>query len=109
MMEHLTAKFAISGAVAFLMLGPLTRLVIKFIEKFNYRSASWLAFAICLAMVIGITGWNGLAVMLVATGIGLIPVLFGSRRLNCLGILLLPFACNMSGIGPTIAHFLRLL
>ena len=103
------ASIAISGAVAFLLLGPLTRLVIKFIEKFNYRSASWLALCICLAMVIGITGWTGLAVMLVATGIGLIPVLFGSRRLNCLGILLLPFACNMSGIGPAIAHFLRLL
>ena len=67
------ASIAIAGAVAFLMLGPLTRLVIKFIERFNYRSAFWLALAICLAMVIGITGWTGLAVLLVATGIGLIP------------------------------------
>lgn len=103
------ASIAIAGAVAFMMLGPMTRVVLKFIEKFNYRSASWLALAICLAMVLGITGWAGLAVMLVATGIGLLPVLFGSRRLNCLGILLLPFACNMSGIGPAIAHFLRLM
>jgi putative membrane protein len=103
------ASIAIAGAVAFLMLGPMTKLVIKFIEKFNYRSASWLALLICLAMVVGITGWTGLAVMLVATGIGLLPVLFGSRRLNCLGILLLPFACNMSGLGPAIAHFLKLM
>ena len=103
------ASIAIAGAVAFLLLGPLTRVVLKFIERFDYRSASWLALAICLAMVLGITGWAGLVVMLVATGIGLLPVLFGSRRLNCLGILLLPFACNMSGIGPGIAHFLRLM
>ncbi|TAN37080.1 MAG: hypothetical protein EPN23_06615 [Verrucomicrobia bacterium] len=65
------------------------------------------ALVICLAMVLGITGWRGLTVMLVATGLGLIPVLFGSRRMNCLGILLLPFTCNMSGFGPTIAQFLR--
>ena len=44
----------------------------------------------------------------VATGIGLLPVLFGSRRLNCLGILLLPIACNMSGFGSKITAFLGL-
>jgi TctA family transporter len=47
--------------------------------------------------------------MTVATGIGLIPVLFGSRRLNCLGVLLLPIACNMSGVGESVAAFLGLL
>ena len=47
--------------------------------------------------------------MIVAAGIGLIPVLFGSRRLNCLGVLLLPIACNMSGVGEPVAAFLRLL
>ena len=38
----------------------------------------------------------------------LLPVLFGSRRLNCLGILLLPIACNMSGFGETITGWLGL-
>jgi len=36
-------------------------------------------------------------------------LLFGSRRLNCLGVLLLPIACNMSGIGEPVAAFLGLL
>ena len=45
---------------------------------------------------------------LLAVPIGLLPVLFGSRRLNCLGILLLPIACNMSGFGETITGWLGL-
>jgi TctA family transporter len=56
-----------------------------------------------------VTGWEGLAIMTVGVGIGLIPVLYGSRRLNCLGILLLPIGCNMSGFGQTVATWLGLL
>ena len=100
---------AIAGAVSFLLMGPLTRATIAFIERVNYRTASALALAIILAMVILMTGWGGVLVMLVATGIGLIPVLFASRRLNCLGILLLPIACNMSGFGQQIAAWLKLI
>jgi hypothetical protein len=45
----------------------------------------------------------------VATGIGLLPMLFGSRRMNCLGIILLPVACNLSGHGDLLAGILGLL
>lgn len=103
------ATIAISGAIAFLMMPICTRLVIRLIGRINYRSVSVLSLAIIVAMVGGITGWRGLAVMLVGTGIGLLPVLFGSRRLNCLGVLLLPMACNMSGVGQDVAQFLGLI
>jgi TctA family transporter len=49
-----------------------------------------------------------LLVMGVAAAIGLIPVLFHSRRLNCLGVILLPMACSMSGYGGRIAEWLGL-
>jgi TctA family transporter len=45
----------------------------------------------------------------VAGGIGLIPVLFGSRRMNCLGVLLIPITLNMAGVGPDIARLLGLI
>ena len=41
--------------------------------------------------------------------IGLVPVLLGSRRMNCLGVILLPMACNMSGVGSTVAGWLGLV
>jgi len=52
---------------------------------------------------------GGLAICAVATGIGLIPVLWGSRRMNCMGVLLLPIALNMVGAGDVVARFLGLL
>ena len=102
-------SIALSGAVSFLLLSPLTRWTLKLMDKINYRHISVFSLGIIIALVFVITGWAGLFIMTVATGIGLVPVLFGSRRLNCLGVLLLPIACNMSGVGEPVAAFLRLL
>jgi len=102
-------SIALSGAVSFLLLSPLTKWTLKLMKKVDYRWISVFALAIIVALVFSITRWTGLFVMIVATGIGLLPVLFGSRRLNCLGMLLLPIACNMSGIGEPVAAFLGLL
>lgn len=103
------AAIALSGCVSFLMMSPLARLVVRLIDRINYRWVSVIALLIIVALVFGVVGWSGFGVMLVGTGIGLIPVLYGSRRLNCLGVLLLPIACNMSGVGATVAKFLGLL
>ncbi|MDD3276038.1 MAG: tripartite tricarboxylate transporter permease [Kiritimatiellales bacterium] len=102
-------SIALSGALSFLLMSPLTKWTLKLMKKVDYRLISVFALGIIIALVFSITGWVGLFIMTVATGIGLIPVLFGSRRLNCLGVLLLPIACNMSGIGEPIAAFLGLL
>ena len=101
-------SIAIASGISYLMMEPLTKLTLKFIDRFNYRHVSTIALGIILFMVIAVTGWIGLFIAIVATGIGLLPVLFGSRRLNCLGILLLPIACNMSGFGETITGWLGL-
>jgi len=100
---------AISGGVSFLLMSPLTKWTLKLMKKVDYRLISVFALFIIIGLVFSITGWIGLFIMTVGTGIGLIPVLYGSRRLNCLGVLLLPIACNMSGIGEPIAAFLGLL
>jgi putative membrane protein len=103
------AAIAVSGAISFLLVGPLARSTIKLIERRGYRQISRAALAVVLLIVLGTTGWMGILIMIVGTGIGLIPVLFGSRRMNCLGIILLPAACNMSGVGAHIATWLGLL
>jgi putative membrane protein len=102
-------SIALSGAASFLLMSPLTKWTLKLMKKVDYRHISILSLGIIIALVFSITGWIGLFIMAVATGIGLIPVLFGSRRLNCLGVLLLPIACNMSGVGEPVAAFLGLL
>ncbi|QHI67926.1 tripartite tricarboxylate transporter permease [Tichowtungia aerotolerans] len=102
-------SIALAGGLSFLLMSPLTKWMLKLMKKVDYRLISIVALGIIVALVFSMTGGIGLFVMVVGTGIGLIPVLFGSRRLNCLGILLLPIACNMSGMGEPIAAFLGLL
>jgi putative membrane protein len=103
------AAAAIAGAVSCLLAGPLTRAVVRRVSHSGYRQASWAALVLAVGIVWAITGLPGLLVLAVSSGIGLIPVLFGSRRMNCLGVILLPMACNMSGVGVTIAEGLGLL
>jgi putative membrane protein len=100
---------AMAGGISFLLMSPLTKATLWLMKKVDYRLISVFSLGMIMTLVFSITGWIGLFIMTVGTGIGLIPVLFGSRRLNCLGILLLPIACNMSGVGEPIASFLGLL
>jgi putative membrane protein len=102
------AAVSLAGATALLLLGPLSRAALMVLGKVDYRRISVGAFSVVVVLVLAMTGWAGLLIAAVATGIGLIPVLFNSRRMNCLGVILLPVACNMSGVGAEIAQFLGL-
>ena len=101
-------SIAVSAGLSYLAMEPLTKLTVRFVSRFNYRHVSTVALVVIVLMVLLMTGWIGLFIAAVGTGIGLLPVLFGSRRLNCLGILLLPIACNMSGFGYRIIALLGL-
>ncbi|OGV64178.1 MAG: hypothetical protein A2283_10135 [Lentisphaerae bacterium RIFOXYA12_FULL_48_11] len=103
------ASMAIAGAVSLLMVGPLSWGMIKLIGKSSFRFLSFVSLLLVFVIVFAVTGWRGEFVMLVAAGIGLIPVLLGSRRMNCLGVILLPMACNMSGCGAKVAGWMGLL
>lgn len=109
--DHLwaTGTALLSGSIAFLLSLPLARLVIATVERVGIRRISWLTLVVLLAVVGGMTGSVGLGICAVATGIGLIPVLWGSRRMNTMGVLLLPIAMSMSGAGAWIAGLLGLL
>ncbi len=125
------AAVLLSGVLSYFLLLLLTRGVIRVMGKVYYRhlSAAVLVFLILVVMAVpalgeslGRRGGNpvqpidilraalgGLAICAVATGIGLIPVLWGARRMNAMGLLLLPIAMNMSGFGAMVAGWLGLL
>ncbi|MCE9615462.1 MAG: tripartite tricarboxylate transporter permease [Lentisphaerae bacterium] len=103
------ASIGLAGAASFLLLGPLARVTLSLMARFGYRRLSLSTLGLTLALVAGVTGMTGLLVLAVATGIGLIPVLMGARRMNGLGVILLPMACNMSDVGVPVARWLGLL
>ncbi|MGQ9904415.1 MAG: tripartite tricarboxylate transporter permease [Anaerolineae bacterium] len=103
------AGVALAGALSFALLVALARGAAALTGRINAKLVSALALAMSIAITIGFTGLGGLGVMVVATFIGLIPVLVGGRRMNCLGVLLVPITLNVIGIGPDVARALGLL
>lgn len=103
------AAVVLTGGLAFFLSLGLTRLVTRLLARVHYRWISLGTLVILLLIVVGMTGLGGLLICAVATGIGLIPVLWGSRRMNCMGVLLLPIALNMAGVGDVVARWLGLL
>jgi putative membrane protein len=103
------AAVVLTGVISFFLLLLMTRLVIKLVAKVSYRWVSLGTLAMLLAIVVAMTGLGGLLICAAATGIGLIPVLWGSRRMNCMGVLLLPIGLNMVGAGDVVAGWLGLI
>lgn len=103
------AAMAICGAVAFGLLIVFSRLAIKLVARIDYRVISWITLGLLIGLVAITTGLGGLIVLIPAVAIGMIPTLFGSRRMNCLGVLLIPITLNMAGVGPDVARLLGLI
>jgi putative membrane protein len=103
------AAIAISGGLSFFFLLYYSQLIIKVITRINYRLVSVVTLFILFGMVYAMVGPWGVFIMIPAAGIGLIPVLFHSRRLNCMAVLLVPMILNMTKLGPEIIKFLGLV
>lgn len=103
------ATIALSAGFAFFLLLRFSRFVIKVITKFDYRLISLFTVVILFAIVLTITGLRGIFITVVATGIGLIPVLFHSRRMNCMAILLVHMTLSMFGVEPAVLKFFHLI
>jgi putative membrane protein len=104
-----TAAVVLTGVLSFFLLLLMTRVTIQLVAMVHYRWISLGTLIVLLVIVVGMTGWGGLLICAVSTGIGLIPVLWGSRRMNCMGVLLLPIALNMVGAGSVVAQWLGLI
>jgi putative membrane protein len=99
----------LGGALALGMLLWLSALAVRVVVRFDYRWISAATLVLLVTIIMALTGWQGMLVAIVAAGIGLLPVMWGSRRMNCMGVLLLPMTLSMAGLGPTVAGWLGLI
>jgi putative membrane protein len=102
------ATIGICGALAFAILIVASRSAAMMTGRVDARLVALASAVLVFGLVFGFTGWPGVGIMLVGAVIGSIPVLVGGRRLNCLGVLLVPITLNMAGVGPDIARLLGL-
>ena len=101
------AAALLGGAVALLLLSLCTTYTLRIVQKRGYRTVSIAAATAIIGIVTWFSGWMGVGVMIIAAAIGLLPLLYGTRRMNGLGVILLPIACSMSGLAPTITRLLH--
>jgi putative membrane protein len=99
----------ICGALAFGLLLGLSRVALWLVTWLDYRWISAGTLVLLVGVVLTVTGWGGLLVAAVATSIGLLPVMWGARRMNCMGVLLLPLTLQMAGLGTIVAGWLGLI
>ncbi len=102
------ASVALAGAASVLLVAPLAQGMCRWVGRWGYRRLSTAALTAIGMWVVAFTGWRGLVVMLTGSAIGLIPALFGSRRMNLLGVILLPMALKFSDVSSTVVHGLGL-
>jgi putative membrane protein len=79
------------------------------LNRVNIKIVAVASLVVAVMTTFAFTNVGGVLTLLVATTVGLIPVLVGGRRLNCLGVILLPITLNMIGYGHVVAGWLRLL
>ena len=102
------AAVGVCGALSFTFLWLAARWAARNAHRIRVRWVAAASLAIVCGLVAVFTGLAGLAVMAAATGVGLIPLIAGGRRLNCLGVLLVPVTLNVIGLGPMVAGWLGL-
>lgn len=98
----------LGGALALGMLLWLSGLAVRVVVRFDYRWISAATLVLLVTIIMALTGWQGMLVAIVAAGIGLLPVMWGSRRMNCMGVLLLPLMLRLAGLGTAVAGWLGL-
>jgi len=105
----LAAAVAISAAVAFVLLVLLSRFVIRILDRISYQKMSIAVLFVIILIVYAMGGPMAVLIMSVGAAIGTIPIVFHSRRSNCLAVILVPIFLNMAGIGPEVAAWLGLM
>jgi len=79
----------VGGIATFLALF-LTRFFIKLVEKVNYQYLGLSVILLITLMVFYFSSWLGLLILIVSTGIGIIPNIVNVKRSHSMGCLMLP-------------------
>ncbi len=96
--QTVIAATGLAGALAFGLLEPLARGMQKWTLHPAWRWAYGGALGLILLSTGVLGGFPGICALLAATGIGWLPVLTGSRRLNTLGVILIPMLLRRFGL-----------
>ena len=102
------AGIAIGSVLAFGILVLISYFLANNIHRVRYDYLSIAIIILLSVIVYSTTGLMGLFVMVVGTAIGLIPLIYGSRRLHCMAVIIFPLMLSMAGLADEFALLLGL-
>ena len=97
------------AALAFVLCWVMGLCAARFVPQLNMRAVALCSLVITVSMTGIFTGAGGLLVALVCTPVGLIPITMGTRRMNALGVILLPITLGMNGWLVPVARVFGLI
>jgi putative membrane protein len=102
----LVAVIAFSAVIAFLFLLLFSRLISKIIPRYSYRKVSLGVLTVICLLVLFFSGWPGLVIMAIASGIGLTQIMFRTRWANIMVGFFFPIMLSMAGLSAPIVKIL---
>jgi len=89
-LTYLLIALLLGGTLSYFLTLMIGKMFAKYFTKVPYQLLIEFTISMILVLVFLFTGLIGLLILLIATFIGLLPVLWGVRRSHCMGILLIP-------------------
>jgi putative membrane protein len=87
---YLLIAMVVAACLSFFSTLWLGRLFARHFHRIPYRTLVVFAIVFVCVLVTAFTGLLGIGVLLIGTCIGLLPLFWGVRRSQCMGVLLLP-------------------
>lgn len=88
----------------FIFLG-LTKGFTKIIHKINTKYISAFGMILMLTLTYLMLGSMGILILLVASAIGYIPLVFNTRRIHCISVITVPIMISMAGLTIVVSQF----
>ena len=89
-LSYLLIAVLTAGFLSYFLVLKIGKIFAEFFTDLPYKEIVMATILFITAMVFLFTGLTGLVVLTVATFIGLLPITWGVRRSQCMGVLLIP-------------------
>jgi len=94
----------ISTAVGWFIFTLIAKGITKSIHRINTRYVSLFGLIVMLILTYYMLGISGIFILIVATAIGYIPLVFNTRRIHCISVITIPIMISMAGLTLVVSQ-----
>ncbi|MBD3351292.1 MAG: hypothetical protein GF364_07375 [Candidatus Lokiarchaeota archaeon] len=100
----IAAVVLVASAAGWYIFTLILKGVTKIVHRINTRYVSLIGIIIMLLLTYYMLGLSGLMILVIATFIGAIPLVYNTRRIHCIGVITIPIMLSMAGLTPIVCQ-----